>query len=479
MRPGNVVVRIALGLAIVASIVCGGISLQPDEAHAQAPDREFTIAVGETLTFDASGIRNVTIGLSKVADVKRIAEGRQLAVVGQSRGVTTINIYSRKGQKTLLVRVVDVNPVWLSQVVRKVLGKGSGVDVRVVKGRVLLEGEVTSKTFQKKIKRLTELYPNQVLNFTTFREAFVEGAKMVSVDIHFLQLSTTNQDQVGVHWGQFIGANLTGGTGDVPLYYGEGTDLQSGVTPGQTSSQPLTQPVRLTGGSGFNTFWSLVGDLNATLDFLASHGMIKTMRRGKIITEGGTPGKYHTGGTLLVKLEGFNSAELRRVPFGMDVKVTPIVDYKDQVKLEIEIEVSEIDQSLSVGNLPGLRDTDVQATVNMQEGQSVLLTSQNNEKNTSSREGWWMLSRIPIVGWLFKGRSYTGDELNNAIFVTPRVYDPSGSSHRTLVQGVFKDLLDAGFKAKKLPEVSNEGGEGGGSTSSSGDETSASQSTSP
>ncbi len=462
----------------MASIAWLGTTLDPGEVHAQAPDREFTVAVGETLTFDASGINNVTIGLSDVADVKRIAGGQQLAVVGQSRGVTTINIYSERGQKTLLVRVVDVNPVWLSQVVREVLGEGSGVDIRVVKGRVLLEGEVSSETFKKKIKRLTELYPNQVLNFTTFREAFVEGAKMVAVDIHFLQLSTTDQDQVGVHWGQFIGANLTGGTGDVPLYYGD-AELATGVVPGQDSSQPLTQPVRLTGGSGLDTFWSLVGDLNATLDFLASRGMIKTMRKGRIVTEGGTSGQYHTGGTLLIKLEGFQSTQIRRIPFGMDVEIKPIVDFENRVKLEVDIEVSEIDRSLSVGEIPSLRDTDIEATVNMQEGQSVLMTSQNNQKETSSREGWWMLSRVPIVGWLFKGRNYTADELNNAIFITPKIYDPSGRSHQTMVQGVFKNLLDAGLESKKLPEVSNERNNAGsdrretdGSSSSGGVESS-------
>ena len=68
---------------------------------------------------------------------------------------------------------------WLAQEVRTVLGERSGVDVRVVNGRVLLEGEVASETFKKRIEKLVVLYPDQVLNFTTFRESFVEGAKMV------------------------------------------------------------------------------------------------------------------------------------------------------------------------------------------------------------------------------------------------------------------------------------------------------------
>ncbi|MFB6374235.1 MAG: pilus assembly protein N-terminal domain-containing protein, partial [Bradymonadaceae bacterium] len=147
--------RVVLWWLSVVAVAVTTLSVMPDAAHAQAPDREFTIAVGETLTFNARSVRRVTVGLSDVADVKRTEDGRQLILVGKSRGVTTINIYSRDDQRTLLVRVVGVNPTSLAQECRAILGDGSGVDVRVVKGRVLLEGEVASKTFKKKIKKLT------------------------------------------------------------------------------------------------------------------------------------------------------------------------------------------------------------------------------------------------------------------------------------------------------------------------------------
>ncbi|MFB6263761.1 MAG: pilus assembly protein N-terminal domain-containing protein [Bradymonadaceae bacterium] len=457
------------GWLVVAALLAVGTLAVPSQASAQAPDREFTIAIGETLTFDAANIEQVTIGMSKVADIQRSATGDQFILSGKSRGITTINIYTKNQQKTLLVRVVGVNPTWLAEQVRQVLGKGSGVDVRVVKGRVLLEGEVTSKVFQKKIKRMAELYPNQVLNFTTFRKAFVEEARMVAIDIHFVQMQVTKQDDLGVGWGQFIGANYSTGTGDVPLYYDKG-ELSGGVKP-DSSSALVSRPAALTGGKGLPSYWSVIGNLSLTLDFLTERGMIKTINKGTLITEGGTKASYHSGGTLLIKLESIGGNKLERIPYGLNINVTPIVDYKDQVRLNIKVEMSELDFSNAVGDVPSLLDTDVEATVNMQEGQSVLISSQDNNKVTSNRNGWWMLSRIPIVGWLFKKRNYLNTVKDNAIFVTPRIYKGGSKQHKTLVQGIFKDLLDRGMEPKKLPDLSNaeSRSEGDSGTSSSGE----------
>jgi pilus assembly protein CpaC len=199
-----------------------------------------------------------------------------------------------------------------------------------------------------------------------------------------------------------------------------------------------------------------VGNLNLTLDFLETSGLIRTVKHGTIITEGGTQASYHTGGTLLIEVSGVQSSSLERVEYGLNVDVKPILDFQDQVKLNIDVEFSQLDEANSVGgDIPSLKDATVVSTVNMQEGQSVLITSQENDEKTVGTEGVWMLSRIPIVGYLFKQRNKQSRDLDNALFVTPRVYDPGSDRHDTMVQGVFERLLDSGAEPKDLPELSD------------------------
>jgi len=470
------------GLLLVAVMTMGVVTVAPSSAEAQAPDREFTIAVGETLTFNAREVRRVAVGLSKIASVQTTSDNRQLILTGKQPGVTTVNIYSRDGQKTLLIRVVGVNPQSLGEEVRKVLGDESGVEVRIVKGRVLLEGEGASETQKKKIEKLTDIYPNQVLNFTTFREAFVEGARMVALDIYFVQLETSRSDNLGVDWGQFLGANYTAGVGQTPLYYGQqgggggggaqGGQLASGVTqPGAPNKDTLQQPATLTGGPSLTSYWSIVGNLNLTLDFLETSGLLQTVQHGTIITEAGTEANYKSGGTLLIEVSGVQSSQLEEIEYGLQVDVKPVLDFNNQVKLNLDVDFSQLDFGSSVGgDIPGLKDTNVVSTVNMQEGQSVLITSQDNEEESMNTEGFWMLSRIPIVGYLFKSRNRQTTDLDSALFVTPRVYEPGSEQHDTMVQGVFERLLDEGAEPNDLPELSDAKSGGNSDDASSDDE---------
>lgn len=430
-------------------------------AWAQAPDKEFTISVGETLTFSARGIQRVAIGLSSIADVQPTSDQKQIVLTAKSAGVTTVNIFSDRGQRTLLVRVVNVNPESLAAEVRDILGERSGVDVRVIKGRVLLEGEVASEIYKRKIEKLVELYPSQVLNFTTFREAFVEGARMVAMDLYFVQLATRDSDKLGLNWGQFLGANMTFGTGDVPLYYqtGGGNSNQqnafgTGILPAENNPTRLPNAVALTGGSG-SGYWSLIGNLNLAIDLMVDHGLIKEIKHGVVVTETGTEAEYLAGGTLLIEVASLNTVGVIEKDYGLHVKLKPVLDFENRVKIGIDAEFAELDYANGVGDLPALRKTKVISTANMLEGQSVLVSSQADTVDTSTESGFWLLSRIPILGWLFKSRTFLGTNLDNALFITPRLYEPGGKNHRTLIQGAFEGLLDRGAEADDLPELSN------------------------
>lgn len=448
--------RVWLVGALLGVLVFVGPSIwgQADVQAQSEPDHEFTIAVGETLTFDARGVRRVAPGDESVADTRTSADSRYLFITGRSPGITTVNIHRGAGEddkRTVMIRVVEVNPSILADEVREVLGEGAGVDIRVVNGRVLIEGEVSGEIFQEKIDQLTEMYPGQVLNFATYREAFVEGARMVALDVYFIQIATTNSDNLGVRWNQFIGANMTGGSGDVPLYYQQ-EDLGPGVLPGDDGALP-PRPMALTGGDGLNTYSSLVGNLNFALDFLVEQGVIQTIQQATVVTEAGSQVDYLAGGSIIIPLITQQTVRYEERPFGLDLSVTPVLDFENRVKLDIEMDYSEVDFSLGVGDLPGFRSTAVNSTVNLQEGQSILVTAHEEAVSSTTESGFAVLSNIPILGWAFKSRSLQAEEQNNALFITPRVYEPGSDGHRTLVQGVFQSLLDGGASPDQLPEL--------------------------
>lgn len=443
----------ALGVSVAAA-VCVMVT-GVEQAHATRPDKEFTIAAGETISFSSRGIQRVVPGNDTVINVRNSSDGRQIEVTGLKEGTTTVMVYSSSDQKTLLIRVVPINPLVLADEAGQILDRRSGVGIRVVNGRVLLEGEVASETYKRRIEELVKLYPNQILNFTTYRESFVEGAKMVALEMDFVQLAVTDRDNLGVKWGQFIGSNFSFGTGDVPLFYGESAAIGDGILPREVNPARLPRAITLTGGNSLTSYFSMVGNLNTALDFMVDHGMIKTRQHGIMVTEAGTEGEYHVGGTLLVRTASLNAVNVLRIPYGMRLKATPIVDLENRVKISIEISFDELDNANGIDGIPALRSAEMKGVVNMQEGQSVLISGITSTQETSGEQGWWLLSRIPILGWVFKSRSYVGQQLDNALFITPRLYEPGGKTHNTLVRGVFEEMLKEGVDATELPKLSN------------------------
>lgn len=444
---------IIFGIAIFSFLVLGLSS-----AFAQAPDKEFTIAIGETLTFNSRSISRVTVGANGVVKASNTGDNKQIILTGKTLGVTTVNMFSSRGPKTLLIRVVSVNPESLAEEIREILGEHSGVDVRVVRGRVLLEGEVSSDVNKSKIDKLAAVYPSQVMNFTKYREAFVEGARQIALEIDFVQVAHTDRDRLGIHWGQFLGANYSFGAGDVPLYYGgDGASLRSGILPGESNPSGLPSPIAITGGPGTGYF-SLVGNLNAALDLIEQVGILKSVQSGTIVTETGTQAEYRTGGTFNYTTSGLGASGVASIPFGLKVKVTPILDFENKVKLKLEAEYKELDFSTGSPELPSTRESLIKATVNMVEGQSVLVMAHDGYKDTSINTGFWMLGRIPFLGFLFKGRARSLESTNGALFVTPRIYEPGGKVHKTIIKGVFESLLDDGLDAIDLPQLENAAG---------------------
>ena len=430
----------ALGM-ITSAAACLSFGAQ---ASAQGFDGEILIAKGEGQQLANRDVDNIVVGDPDIVSVTTNASGG-LTIRGREEGVTTLFVSSRRRSRTILVRVLRTNPIALLEEVQELLGERSGVSSRIVKGRVVLEGEVSSQSYQKRVELLTTLYPNQVVNFANFRESFVEGAPMVALELDFVQLAIANTDNLGVRWGQFFGANLVGGSQDVPLFYPDGGGVGADQLPGAAG---------LTGGSGLTTYLSVVGNLNMALDLLAEQGLIRTHQHGILVTEGGKEGKYLSGGSILFPIAGTGAVDLIEKEFGLRFTATPVVDKDRRIKVSLAAEFTELDQSNGVNGVPALRSNEMSGVVNMQEGQSVLISGLLSDTESSRERGFAGLMRIPILGWLFKARNYQSNRTDNALFITPHIYEPGGKTHDRIVNAIFVSMKDGGLDEDELPTLS-------------------------
>jgi general secretion pathway protein D len=96
----------------------------------------------------------------------------------------------------------------------------------------------------------------------------------------------------------------------------------------------------------------------------------------------------------------------------------------DTVRLELEQEVSDIGGKQDVGNgitQPIITSRSAKTTVVAKDQQTLVIGGLIANRNSDSESKIPLLGDLPLIGWLFKGRSADQDKTNLLIVLTPYV----------------------------------------------------------
>ncbi|MDF2441722.1 MAG: pilus assembly protein CpaC, partial [Abditibacteriota bacterium] len=111
--------------------------------------------------------------------------------------------------------------------------------------------------------------------------------------------------------------------------------------------------------------------------------------------------------------------------FGIILTIRPTVTDDDTIIMQIRADVTELDTTSGINIngalIPGERVRSINTTLNMREGDIIVLGGliSNDRREQTSRVP--ILSSIPILGNLFKSRRFENNESELAIFLSPRI----------------------------------------------------------
>lgn len=160
-----------------------------------------------------------------------------------------------------------------------------------------------------------------------------------------------------------------------------------------------------------------------------STGDAKVISRPKIVTDDQQEAEINSGITFNVKTLASSSGEsdeegasgLVQVNAGLNLKVKPTVTRKNNLRMEISIEKSEVDQGSSVDGIPGITNSSASTSVVVGDGQTAAIGGIIKHTKGHNVVGVPLLKNLPLIGFLFRGstRSETDQEL--MIFITPKI----------------------------------------------------------
>jgi pilus assembly protein CpaC len=171
------------------------------------------------------------------------------------------------------------------------------------------------------------------------------------------------------------------------------------------------------------------GELSVALNWLSGNRTSRILAAPTLTVLSGHTASFLAGGEFpvptIVGVGGAQGTTTSFRGFGTSLLVRPEVIDKDWIKMDITPEYSQINQSNSAGGVPGLSSRRVNTTVQLREGQTIVLAGLFGGTMTQEVNRIPYLGELPLIGpILFNAKQSDQGENELLIMVTPELVRP-------------------------------------------------------
>lgn len=119
----------------------------------------------------------------------------------------------------------------------------------------------------------------------------------------------------------------------------------------------------------------------------------------------------------LVTQENYKPVEAK-----LQIIIKPFVTGNGQVSMDINVTQSEFTDRISDFAPPGLVSREFKSKISVRNQDMILLGGLEEKNSKKSSTGWPLLSRIPVIKWLFSSKKDTDEKSQLNIFIKPTVF---------------------------------------------------------
>jgi pilus assembly protein CpaC len=427
----------------------------------QAQDELEIIQQRSQLIVTRANVKSVAIADPAVLEVVQYSPN-QFAVVGLALGSTTLTLWFENQPEPLIYTVKTIrdpnldyqrkldygklerrlailfpnSKVYLIPMSRKILVRGQARDAQeaahilaAVRGEVInQEGSLFGPQATGMI--IGGLNPNGIggygggiggglgggLNAFDLAASFiinelqVPGEFQIMLRIKIAEVQRTAADSAGVN----INALINNASQSISSAVGAGTSAVAGV--GSSTGSTLS-----------GTFEN--GEIGILLNWLCSNGTAKILAEPSATVLSGRNVRFLSGGEFAVPttvgLGGASGVTTSFRGFGTSLLATPSVIDRDNIRIGVIAEYSNITTANTVGGIPGMQTRRVETVVEMREGQTMAMAGLLSNRTIVQVQRIPLLGDVPYVGpLLFSNKQSTLEENELLILITPEIVRP-------------------------------------------------------
>lgn len=266
---------------------------------------------------------------------------------------------------------------------------------------------------------------DRVASYGSLIEQLDVKPRLIEIDASIIEIDSDALEQLGVDWrvhNSHLDAQTGNGMQTQNAYNGTlapsfGTTTLAGGA--MTAASPL-------GGS----LTAVLGDsgryLLARVSALQQTNKARIDASPKIATLDHVEAVVGNKSKFFVPVNGYVAGNLYSVSTGVSLRVLPMIvgeNGKTQIKLDVSIEDGQI-SGQTVDNLPVITDSTINTEAFINQGEALLIGGYRMQNDTHTTSGVPGLSKIPLIGGLFRYHSDQTTRTERLFVLTPRLIEP-------------------------------------------------------
>lgn len=171
-----------------------------------------------------------------------------------------------------------------------------------------------------------------------------------------------------------------------------------------------------------------------TLKAMEEQGILKVRSTPKLSTLNGHEASLVIGQTEYFEEESSNIVgnvgttvstykTYKSVDAEMSIQITPVVSGNEKVTLEVIVKQSDFTERITKSAPPGVERREFKSTINVLNEETVILGGLEESDKSETASGTPLLSRVPIIKWLFSSRSKKSSTEKLNVFIKPTILE--------------------------------------------------------
>ncbi|MEO7272768.1 MAG: type II and III secretion system protein family protein [Vicinamibacterales bacterium] len=421
------VVRSLTALAFTAAFALTGVASHAQAPVAPAPPQAPPVAsaavakTGEypkvsltagrsTVLATAFNISRIAITNPAIADATVVAP-REILIDGKAPGTISLIVWGpdSRSQYDLVVE----QPVTPLQQNLQMLFPGEDIQVSTTDDSTILSGQVSSTNVMLRAGEIATASAAKRAVINLLQVPGGNESQQVLLQVRFAEVNRRVLQELGVNF--FLAGSRFSARASTQQFAGAEFDDASG-------------------GLAFSDFLNLfffdrkegIGGLVRALE---NRGAFQSLAEPNLIAYNNQEASFLAGGEFPVPVVQGSTGTVSIIfkEFGIRLSFKPTIA-GDAIRLKVKPEVSALDfaNGVSLGGfrIPALTTRRAETDVELRDGQSFAIAGLLNNISQEDRSAMPLLSKLPIIGSLFKTKSERAEQTELMVLITPRLVRP-------------------------------------------------------